>query len=74
MEDPQDTVLEVQGMSCPSCIRHINAALTEIDGVGQVDVKLRDGLVFVKHDATQAPVTQLISTLHLEGYAAKQRV
>jgi copper chaperone len=74
MKNPQDTVLEVQGMSCPSCIRHISAALTEIDGVGQVDVKLRDGIVLVKHDAAQAPVTQLISTLDVEGYAAKQRV
>lgn len=74
MKNSQDTILEVQGMSCPSCIRHINAALTELDGVGQVDVKLRDGIVIVKHDATQSPVTQLISTLHDEGYAAKQRV
>ncbi|MBA3501173.1 MAG: cation transporter [Myxococcota bacterium] len=74
MKNPQDTILEVQGMSCPSCISHINAALTELDGVGKVDVKLRDGLVIVEHDATQAPVTQLISTLDDEGFAAKQRV
>jgi len=74
MKNPQDTILEVQGMSCPSCIRHINAALTEIDGVGQVDVKLRDGIVVVQHDVTLAPVTQLISTLDDEGYPAKQRV
>lgn len=74
MKNAQDTILEVQGMSCPSCIRHINAALTELEGVGQVDVKLHDGIVIVKHDAAQAPIAQLISTLDDEGYAAKQRV
>ena len=73
MKNPQDTILEVEGMSCSSCIRHISAALTEIAGVGQVDVQLRDGLVIVKHDPAQAPVARLISTLDDEGYAAKPR-
>jgi copper chaperone len=73
MSNEQDTILEVQGMSCPSCIRHINSALQEIEGVGRVDVVLRDGIVVVKHDATQAPVTQLIEALDGAGYASKQR-
>ncbi len=73
MSNEQDTILEVQGMSCPSCIRHISSALTELDGVGTVDVKLRDGIVVVKHDAAQAPITQLIKTLDEAGYASKHR-
>jgi copper chaperone len=73
MSNEQDTILEVQGMSCPSCIRHINSALQELEGVGRVDVVLRDGIVVVKHDATQAPVTQLIEALDGAGYASKQR-
>lgn len=73
MSNEQDTILEVQGMTCPSCIRHVSSALTELEGVGAVDVKLRDGLVVVKHDATQAPIDQLIDTLNEAGYASKQR-
>ena len=73
MSKEQDTILEVQGMTCPSCIRHVTSALTDIDGVGKVDVKLRDGLVVVKHDASQAPITQLIEALGEAGYASKQR-
>jgi copper chaperone len=73
MSNEQDTILEVHGMTCPSCIRHVSAALTELEGVGAVDVKLRDGLVVVKHDATQAPVDQLIETLNEAGYSSKQR-
>ena len=73
MSNEQHTILEVQGMTCPSCIRHVSSALTELEGVGTVDVKLRDGLVVVKHDATQAPIDQLIETLNEAGYASKQR-
>lgn len=73
MKTNQDTTLEVQGMSCPSCIRHVSAALTDLDGVCRVDVELRDGLVIVEHDASQAPVTQLIDALNDAGYASRQR-
>ncbi|MDX2089675.1 MAG: cation transporter [Kofleriaceae bacterium] len=73
MSKNQDTVLEVQGMSCPSCIRHISSALNELDGIGAVEVKLRDGLVVVKHDVAQASVDQLIEALEDAGYASKQR-
>ena len=73
MSTEQDTVLEVQGMTCPSCIRHVTSALTDLDGVGKVDVKLREGLVTVKHDATQAPIHQLIDALADAGYVSKQR-
>lgn len=73
MSNQKDTILEVQGMSCPSCIRHISSALTELDGVGGVDVKLRDGIVVVNHDAAQATVAELIEALDEAGYASKQR-
>ncbi len=73
MSNERDTILEVQGMTCPSCIRHVSSALTELQGVSTVDVKLRDGLVAVKHDATQAPIDQLIAALDEAGYASKQR-
>ena len=73
MSNERDTILEVEGMTCPSCIRHVSSALTELEGVGAVNVKLRDGLVVVKHDATQAPIDQLIETLNEAGYASKQR-
>jgi len=73
MSNEQDTILEVQGMSCPSCIRHVSSALTELEGVDKVDVKLRDGIVVVKHDAAQAPVPQLIAALDEAGYASKPR-
>ncbi len=73
MNTEQRTVLEVQGMTCPSCVRHVTSALTEIEGVGTVDVQLREGLVTVQHEGTQAPIDQLIDALAEAGYVSKQR-
>lgn len=73
MSDQQDTVLEVEGMTCQSCVRHVTSALTDIDGVQIVNVRLRDGLVTVKHDATQATIPQLVAALDEAGYASKPR-
>lgn len=73
MSSERATILEVQGMTCPSCIRHVTSALTDLAGVGKVDVKLREGLVTVTHDATQAPIDQLIDALADAGYVSKHR-
>ena len=70
MEDQRSTIFEVQGMSCGSCVRHVTAALKELDGVSQVEVKLRQGRVVVWHDATRAEPKQLIRTLTEVGYPA----
>lgn len=66
----QHTVLEVQGMTCPSCVRHVSSALTEIDGVDKVDVRLREGIVHVDHDA-RANLAHMIEALTNAGYVSK---
>jgi copper chaperone len=67
----KDTLLDVQGMSCPSCIRHVNAALADLDGVTKVEVRLRDGKVLIQHDPTAATVQSLIEALAEAGYESK---
>ena len=67
------TNLDVQGMTCGSCVRHVNHALRDLDGVADVDVKLREGIVTVRHDAGQAPVTSLIEALRDAGYDSQER-
>ena len=71
MSNERDTVLEVQGMSCSSCIRHVNEALSELDGVEKIDVKLSEGIVVVRHDPARAPVDQLIEALDAAGYESQ---
>ena len=67
MSSNEQTVLDVQGMSCPSCVRHIKEALRALDGVKAVDVRLADGQVMVTH-AENASVTSLVDALRDAGY------
>jgi len=66
-----ETLLQVDGMSCASCIRHIDHALCEIPGVAKVDVKLREGTVLVTHDTTNASADSLIDALRDAGYESR---
>ena len=36
------TVLQIDGMSCQNCVRHVTEALTGLDGVRSVTVSLED--------------------------------
>ena len=69
----RDTILTVQGMTCGSCVRHVTTALKELDGVEKVDVKLRDGIVVVQHDASEAPVDSLMDALREAGYESQPK-
>ena len=40
-----ETILAVEGMTCSSCIRHVEHALRELSGVAKVAVNLKDGKV-----------------------------
>jgi copper chaperone len=64
----KETLLNVSGMSCSSCVRHVELALREIEGVRGVEVQLREGKVLVKHDAGAAPESELVEALRDAGY------
>ena len=66
----KETLLAVEGMTCGSCVRHVRDALVELEGVAQVDVRLKDGRVLVRHDSEAAPVEELVKTLSDAGYKA----
>lgn len=60
--------LSVSGMTCASCVRHVDRALRDLAGVSAVTVRLREGKVSVRHDPTEAPVETLIEALREAGY------
>ncbi|MFL9815065.1 heavy-metal-associated domain-containing protein [Stutzerimonas sp. VN223-3] len=60
--------LQVQGMTCGSCVRHVTQALTPIAGVDRVEVDLDTGLVRVEGNADS---TALITALDDAGYPAQ---
>ena len=64
-----ESLLDVTGMSCPACVRHVTAALRGLDGVAAVDVRLEDGTARVTHDPARAPVAALVAAVERAGYA-----
>ena len=69
----QETVFDVAGMSCGSCVRHIDQALAVLPGVQHVAVELAARLVRVSHDSSVAPVDALLTAIADAGYEAKAR-
>ncbi len=67
-----ETTLDVAGMSCGSCVRHVTAALSTVSGVEQVEVRLRAGTVLVRHDAA-ASTAHMVQALSEVGYETRIR-
>ncbi len=44
----KSTSLDVEGMTCSACVRHVEEALRGLDGVAKLEVKI--GKVRVDHD------------------------
>jgi copper chaperone len=70
MSSQRETLLQVEGMTCNNCVRHVSEALRGIDGVTEVDVRLKEGNVLVRHDDVAA-VPKMIEALADAGYDAR---
>lgn len=66
----KETELNVMGMSCPSCIRHISDAVCALDGVKDVQVRIGDGVVVVQH-GPEVQVPALVEAIREAGYEAE---
>jgi copper chaperone len=71
MSNERETVLFVEGMTCHSCVRHVTAALKDVDGVEKVEVKLREGTALVRFDSAAATIDQLIEAVREAGYESQ---
>jgi copper chaperone CopZ len=62
--------LEIVGMTCENCVKHVTQALAALRGVKRVDVSLEEGRATVE---TQSPVhlEHLIETVEEAGYQAR---
>ena len=62
------TILQVDGMTCSSCVAHVRDALS-IAGVTKVEVTLESGTAAIDHEATVSS-GRLIAALEQIGYSA----
>lgn len=65
--------IDVRGMTCGNCVKHVDGALRALAGVISVEVTLASGEVVVTHDATQTPIAGLVAAIQEEGYEAAAR-
>jgi Cu+-exporting ATPase len=69
-EVPAETIdLEVEGMTCASCVGRVERALREVDGVEEVSVNLATERASVRGHATES---DLIEAIEAAGYDARR--
>ncbi len=66
------TELNVQGMTCGNCVRHVETALKGVEGVQGVEVSLEHGKATVQH-SQDVDVNALVQAVEEEGYQASPR-
>lgn len=59
--------LKVTGMTCGSCVKHVEKALSAVAGVQKVTVDLSAGTVAVTGDLSDGPGS-LVAALEADGY------
>ncbi|HXI15000.1 MAG TPA: copper ion binding protein, partial [Chloroflexota bacterium] len=67
-EAPGDVVLPVTGMTCASCVRRIEKALTKVPGVREASVNLATEKARVVYDPATASLDDLTRAVEKAGY------
>lgn len=62
------TILQLETLTCPSCIRKIEGTLSKQNGVNNVSVKFNASKVEVDHDENQISQTDVSDFVSKLGY------
>jgi len=68
---PQHIRLDIEGMSCASCVRHVTKALENLEGVSEARVNLATNRADVVFDGKLVDLTLMREALAKRGYQAK---
>ena len=63
------TKLNIIGMTCANCVRHVTQALAGLPGVKEANVSLEDHTAFVE-SAEDTTLEAMIAAVEEEGYKA----
>lgn len=63
--------LQVEGMSCGHCKMAVTKALTELDGVANVEVHLEKGTVDVEYNEAKVSLDKMKEAIEEQGYDVK---
>ena len=65
----EESTLDVRGMTCNNCVRHVSHALRGLSGVSEVQVDLAAGKARVQHDPSVS-IGELVAAVEGAGYEA----
>ena len=65
--------LDIGGMTCASCVRHVEKALSRIDGVHSAEVNLATEAATISFDPQTAGLSELTAAVAAAGYTATPR-
>lgn len=63
-----EVTLPVSGMTCASCVRHVERALRKVEGVQDVSVNLATEKATVSYDASAASPSEMVEAIRGAGY------
>src|SRR3990167_6184948 len=64
-----DLTLPISGMTCASCVSHVEGALKELPGVSNVTVNLATGKASLSYDPQRVKLTDMRRAVDDVGYA-----
>jgi Cu+-exporting ATPase len=67
----QNITLDITGMTCASCVRRVERALSKVEGVESANVNFASETALVTADRT-LPAERLVAAVEKAGYAAKE--
>lgn len=62
--------IKINGMSCENCVGKVEKAVSELDGVDKIKVKLKNAEAKIKFDETKIPLEKILETVTELGYEA----
>ncbi|MBX6754668.1 MAG: copper-translocating P-type ATPase [Thermorudis peleae] len=68
---PAEAVLAIEGMTCASCVRRVERALSKLPGVAQASVNLATEQARVVFDPTAVDEAALVQQVEAAGYGAR---
>lgn len=63
--------IEIVGMTCASCVSHVEKALGRLNGVDTVGVNLANGRARIRFNQEQLNVAELVRAVEASGYKAE---
>lgn len=63
-------VINIDGMTCGGCVKSVDSALTQLDGVQSVEVDLEGNKAAVTYDSSAVAVDAIVEAIEDAGFDA----